>query len=339
MKRHVRHGTMHGALVWCLALCVGGSTASAQEHPGARAYERVCQACHGPRGSGDLAPQLVPMSYELDYVMAIVREGYGQMPPISSRELNDEDVARAVEYLRSVGENQVAQAAGYQGPRAAHGHPDLSGIWQVVNAASWNLEAHNAEDGLPAGLSVVVGDQIPYHPTAVAQKQENYENRLTADPVRQCFLPGVPRITYMPFPFQIIQTPDHVVMTYEFAHARRIIYTDGSPHPLPNDFWMGDSRGRWEGDTLVVDSTHFNDRTWFDAAGNFHSTSLHLVERYTPTSPYHITYEVTIEDPEVFTRPWTIRMPLYRRIEENLQLLDYDCVDFFLDELRSPSSP
>ena len=319
-----------------VALVAVLDAASAQEHPGARSYARVCQACHGPQGQGDLAPPLVPMPWETNYVMAIVREGYGQMPPISTREFDDQEVAQAVEYLRSVGETPAMQGGGYQGPRAADGHPDLSGIWQVINSASWNLEAHNAADGEPAGLSVVVGDTIPYQPWAATQQQENYENRLTADPMRQCFLAGVPRITYMPFPFQMIQTPDHMVITYELAHAVRIIYTDGSPHPLPNDFWMGDSRGRWDGDTFIVDTTHFNDRTWFDAAGNFHSTALHVVERYTPTSPHHMTYEATIEDPEVFTRPWTIRMPVYRRLEESLQLLDYDCVDFFLDELLSP---
>ena len=285
-----------------VALVAVLDAASAQEHPGARSYARVCQACHGPQGQGDLAPPLVPMPWETNYVMAIVREGYGQMPPISTRELDDQEVAQAVEYLRSVGETPAMQGGGYQGPRAADGHPDLSGIWQVINSASWNLEAHNAADGEPAGLSVVVGDTIPYQPWAATQQQENYENRLTADPMRQCFLAGVPRITYMPFPFQMIQTPDHMVITYELAHAVRIIYTDGSPHPLPNDFWMGDSRGRWDGDTFVVDTTHFNDRTWFDAAGNFHSTALHVVERYTPTSPHHMTYEATIEDPEVFTR-------------------------------------
>ena len=328
--------TMRVLLACGFAMFTALNVASAQEHPGARSYERVCQACHGPLGAGDLAPPLVPMPWETDYVMAIVREGYGQMPPISTRELNDQEVAQTVEYLRSVGEAPATQARGYQGPRAADGHPDLSGIWQVVNSASGNLEAHNAADGEPAGLSVVVGDKIPYQPWAATQKQENYENRLTADPVRQCFLPGVPRITYMPFPFRIIQTPHHMVITYELAHAVRIIYTDGSPHPLPNDFWMGDSPGHWNGDTFVVDTTHFNDRTWFDAAGNFHSTALHVVECYTPTSPNHISYEATIEDPEVFTRPWTIRMPLYRRMEENLQLLDYDCVDFFLDELLNP---
>ena len=328
--------TMRVVLACGVALVAVLDAASAQEHPGARSYARVCQACHGPQGQGDLAPALVPMPWETNYVLAIVREGYGQMPPISTRELDDQEVAQAVAYLRSVGETPAMQGGGYQGPRAADGHPDLSGIWQVINSASWNLEAHNAADGEPAGLSVVVGDTIPYQPWAATQQQENYEHRLTADPMRQCFLAGVPRITYMPFPFQMIQTPDHMVITYELAHAVRIVYTDGSPHPLPNDFWMGDSRGRWDGDTFIVDTTHFNDRTWFDAAGNFHSTALHVVERYTPTSPHHMTYEATIEDPEVFTRPWTIRMPVYRRLEESLQLLDYDCVDFFLDELLSP---
>ena len=225
----------------------------------------------------------------------------------------------------------AAQASVYQGPRTQAGQPDLSGIWQVLSTAAWNIQTHNAEEGVPAGLSVVVGDEIPYQPWAATQKQENYEDRMTADPVRQCYLPGVPRITYMPFPFQIVQTPTYVVITYEFAHTVRIIYTDGSPHPLPNDFWMGDSRGYWAGDTLVVDTTHFNDRTWFDAAGNFHSDALHVVERYTPTSPYHIKYEVTIEDPKVFTRPWQMSMPVYRRVEEGLQVLDYDCVDFIME--------
>ncbi len=200
----------------------------------------------------------------------------------------------------------------------------------MLSTAAWDIRPHNAQDGIPAGLGVVEGGGIPYQPWAAEQQQENYANRLTADPVRQCYLPGVPRVTYMPFPFRILQTPDHMVITYEFAHAVRIIYTDGSPHPLPNDFWMGDSRGHWDGDTLVVDTTHFNGRTWLDAAGNFHSEALHVVERYTPTTPYHIDYEVTLEDPNVFTRPWTMRMPLYRRVEERLQILDYDCVDHLL---------
>ena len=333
-------GTMRVTVACCISLSIGVHTAWAQPHPGETAYGKVCVTCHGPEGAGGLAPALAPMSYEADYVLAIVREGYGQMPPISARELSDEEVLQLVEYLRDPGAAPApvaassSQGSGYQGPRTDDGHPDLNGIWQSLNSASWNLEDHNAQDGIPAGLSVLVGGgKIPYTDAGLQKRQENYENRLTADPVRQCFLPGVPRITYMPFPFQIIQTPDHMVMSYEFAHTVRIIYTDGSPHPLPNDFWMGDSRGRWDGDTMVVDTIYFNDQTWFDAAGNHHSNELHVVERYMPTSENHIIYEATIEDPQVFTRPWTIRMPLYRRLEENLQILDYDCVDFFLDSL------
>jgi len=320
-------------LILGLTAVAGVHVVWAQEHPGAAAYQKVCRTCHGPEGRGDLAPPIASMAFDVDYVVAVVREGYGQMPPISTRELTDTEVAQVAEYLKSPAE---AQGSTYQGPRTSAGHPDLNGIWQVLSTAAWDIRAHNAQDGVPAGLSVVEGRDIPYQPWAVTKQQENYANRLTADPVRKCYLPGVPRITYMPFPFQILQTPNYVVMTYEFAHTVRIIYTDDSPHPLPNDFWMGDSRGHWEDDTLVVDTTHFNDRTWFDAAGNFHSDALHVVERYTPTNPYHVNYEVTIEDPEVFTRPWTIRMPLYRRVEEGLQLLDYDCVDFILQSLGSP---
>lgn len=341
MKTHSKKPTMRVVLACFISLSfVFGVHSAWAQHPGEAAYGKVCITCHGPQGLGGLAPALAPMTYEADYVLAIVREGYGQMPPISERELSNEEVAQLVEYLRdpsgAAAASSGGQSSGYDGPRTDEGHPDLSGIWQTLNAASWNLEAHNAEDGVPAGLSVVTGGTIPYKSSALPKRQENYDNRATADPVRQCFLPGVPRIMYMPFPFQIIQTPDHMVMTFEFAHAVRIIYTDGSDHPLPNDFWMGDSRGRWEGDTLVVDTSYFNDQTWFDASGNHHSSQLHVVERLTPTSENHINYEAMIEDPEVFTEPWTIEMPLYRRLEENLQILDYDCVDFFLDSLIEP---
>jgi hypothetical protein len=176
---------------------------------------------------------------------------------------------------------------------------------------------------------VVEGGTIPYKPEALAKRKENHEKRATADPLLRCYLPGVPRITYVPLPFEIVQTPKYVTIAYEFAHARRIIYTDGSPHVEALEFWMGDSRGRWEGDTLVVDSNSFNDKTWFDKAGNYHSDALHVVERYTPIDPQHITYEATIEDPKVFTRPWKLSLMLYRRLEAGLQLLDYDCVSFF----------
>ena len=337
--------------------------AAAQDHPGAGPYRQVCEFCHGTAGRGDIAPALVPFGFDAEYVQAVVREGYGQMPPISRRELGDDAVRQVAAYLEvltappaevateeaeageaGAGSEEAdveaaeaqTEAVEYDGPRTPEGQPDLNGIWQTLNSASWDIRAHNAQDGVPAGLGVVEGGAIPYQPWAAAQQQENYANRLTEDPARKCYLPGVPRITYMPFPFRILQTPDHVVITYEYQHAVRIIYTDGSPHPLPNDFWMGDSRGHWDGDTLVVDTTHFNGLTWFDAAGNFHSDQLHVVERYTPITPHHIDYEATIEDPEVFTRPWTMRMPLYRRLEDGLQLLDYDCVDFILQALTAP---
>ena len=327
------------ARAFVVALTLGlvmapAASAQSQDHPGADPYQRVCQLCHGAGARGDLAPALVPLGFDADYVLAVVREGYSQMPPISRRELSDDDVRQVVAYLESLSsETASAPALSYDGPRTAAGRPDLNGIWQVLSTAAWDIRAHNAQDGVPAGLGVVEGNDIPYQEWAATQQQANYASRMTADPVRKCYLPGVPRTTYMPFPFRILQTPDHVIMTYEFAHVVRIIYTDGSPHPLPNDFWMGDSRGHWDEDTLVVDTTHFNGQTWFDAAGNFHSDTLHVVERYTPTSSYHIDYEVTIEDPNVFTRPWTMRMPLYRRMEEGLQLLDYDCVDFILQSL------
>jgi hypothetical protein len=216
-------------------------------------------------------------------------------------------------------------------PRTADGTPDLSGIWQAVTAANWNIQAHSAEQGIPAGLGVVDGDEIPYQPWAAAQQRDNLENRATADPESKCYLPGVPRITYMPYPFQIFQTPTHVAVVYEYVHAVRRIFM-GSPHPDgPIEWFMGDSRGRWDGDTLVVDVIHFTDQTWFDRAGNFHSPALHVIERYTPISAHHIDYEVTIEDPDVFTRPWKMRMPLYRRLEENIRILEYECYTFGLE--------
>jgi hypothetical protein len=223
-------------------------------------------------------------------------------------------------------------------PRTADGRPDLSGVWQAVTTANWNLQAHAAERDVPAGLGVVEGDEIPYQPWAAAKKQENFKNRATADPESKCYLPGVPRITYMPYPFQILQTPKHVAILYEYVHAVRRIYID-SPRPDgPIEWYMGDSRGRWEGDTLVVDNVHFTDQTWFDRAGNFHSEALHVIERYTPISPHHIQYEVTIEDPKVFTRPWKMSMPLYRRMEKNIRVLEYECYTFGLEHtwLKAP---
>jgi len=228
-------------------------------------------------------------------------------------------------------------AEAYKAPRSADGKPNLNGIWQALNTANWDIQEHAAQSGavvalgaagaVPAGLSVVEGDEIPYLPAAAAKKKENFENRLTADPEIKCYLPGVPRATYMPYPFQIVQTPQYVLMAYEFAGATRTIYMDKTP-PNPVDSWMGHSVGHWEGDTLVVDVTRLNDQTWFDRAGNFHSDALHVVERYTPLSPDALTYEASIEDPKVFSRPWKMSMPLYRRLDKNVQLMEFKCVEF-----------
>jgi hypothetical protein len=230
-----------------------------------------------------------------------------------------------------------SQAEAQKAPRTADGKPDLNGLWQVLNTANWDLQEHAARPGLvvalgavgavPAGLGVVEGNEIPYLPEAAAKKKENFENRLTADPEIKCYLPGVPRATYMPYPFQIVQTPQHILMAYEYAGATRTIYMGKAP-PSPADSWMGHSVGRWEGDTLVVDVTSMNDQTWFDRAGNFHSDALHVVERYTPLSADALSYEVTIEDPKVFSRPWKMSMPLYRRLDKNAQLLEFKCVEF-----------
>jgi hypothetical protein len=236
--------------------------------------------------------------------------------------------------------------------RTADGKADLNGIWQALNTANWNLQDHPAGPGVevalggigavPPGRGVVEGNEIPYLPEATAQKKENFENRLIADPEVKCYLPGVPRATYLPYPFQIVQTPKYILMAYEYAGATRTIYIDKAP-PSPDDSWMGHSVGRFDGDTLVVDVTAQNDRTWLDRSGNFHSDALHVIERYTPLTPDALAYEATIEDSKVFSRPWKISMPLYRRLEQNAQLLEFKCVEF-VEELmyghlrRQPSN-
>jgi len=228
-------------------------------------------------------------------------------------------------------------AAGQALPRAADGKPDLSGIWQALNTANWNILAHAADGDMPAGLGVVEGDEIPYQPWAAAQQKENFANRAAADPESKCFLPGVPRATYMPYPFQIFQTPAHIAITYEYVHAVRRVFMTG-PHPGGIEWFMGDSRGRWEGDTLVVDVTQFTDQTWLDRSGNFHSAALHVVERYRPIDANHINYEATIDDPKVFTRPWKMSMVLYRRLDAGMRILENECYAFGLEHtwLRPP---
>jgi hypothetical protein len=226
-------------------------------------------------------------------------------------------------------QNPASTAEGQALPRTPEGRPDFSGFWQVLNTAAFDIQDHSARLGVPAGQGVVEGNEIPYQAWAAAKKAENFAARGSADPATKCYLPGVPRATYIPFPFQIVQEPAHVAILYEYVHGLRNIFLDNSPHPPGHiDWWMGDSRGHWESDTLVVDVTHFNNETWFDAAGNFHSEALHVVERYSFVDPDTINYQVMIEDPQVFTRPWNMSMLLYRHKEENFQLLDYECYAF-----------
>ena len=249
---------------------------------------------------------------------------------------------------------------GISSPRAVRtpdGHPNFSGIWQANNEAYWDLEAHEARAGavtqpgvypgyeyarvaaapvialgaaagVPASLGVVEGDgQIPYKPETAAIRKENREHWIDRDPELKCYLPGIPRAMYMPYPLQIVQSTNKIQMAFTFANAARTIHFDKVEGP-PDDTYMGHSVGHWEGDTLVVDVTAFNGKNWFDRAGNFHSASLHLTERFTAMTSDAIRYEVTIEDPETFTRPWRISMPLYRRLESNAQLMEYPCIEF-----------
>jgi len=232
---------------------------------------------------------------------------------------------------------QAPSAQAYRAPRTADGKPNLNGIWQALNEANWDLEPHAAAQGtvlalgaqfsIPPGTGVVDGGSIPYKPEALAKKKDNFANRLKLDPEVKCYMGGVPRSTYMPYPFQIIQGKDTIMIAYEFAGAVRVINM-GKPSEAPTDSWMGWSNGRWEGETLVIDVTGLNDQTWFDRAGNYHSDALHVVERYTPRSPDTLMYEATIEDPNVFSRPWKISMPLYRRAEKNAQIMEYKCPEF-----------
>lgn len=223
-------------------------------------------------------------------------------------------------------------ADSYKVPRTRAGVPNLQGIWEAYGTAAWDLEDHAASYQIPAGRGVVVGGKIPYQPWALKQRNENFRQRRMRDPVGKCYMAGVPRITYMPFPLQIFQNDGYVVILSEYDHTTRIIPTDGREHMQDVEFWMGDSRGHWDGDTLVVDVTDFIDQTWLDASGNFHSNELHVVERYTRISHDVINYEVTLEDPKVFTRPWKIKTDLHLREETGLQLLEYACYAYAEEE-------
>jgi hypothetical protein len=231
----------------------------------------------------------------------------------------------------------------YQAPRTSDGKPNISGVWQAMNTADWDLRAHAASQGpllslgaefsVPPGPGVIDGDGIiPYLPAAAEQQKKNFANRLTLDPEVKCYMGGVPRSMYMPYPFQIIQSSHAIMIAYEFAGAVRSIKMDKSTE-APADSWMGWSNGRWEGDTLVVTVTGLNDQTWFDRAGDFHSDALKVTERFTPRSADTLMYEATIEDSKTFSRPWKISMPLYRHVEKNARIMEYKCPEFAEDVL------
>jgi hypothetical protein len=263
--------------------------------------------------------------------------------------------AAAVSAVISISVTRTAGQAA-RPARTADGKPNFNGVWQALNEANWDLQAHEARAGMvmqkgvydyeyakvpaapvlalgaaagvPGSLGVVQGDgQIPYKPEAAVIKQQNNENWIDRDPELKCYLPGIPRAMYMPYPFAIVQGTNKIHMTFAFSNAGRVIHL-GKVEGPPDDTYMGHSVGHWEKDTLVVEVTNFNGKNWFDRAGNFHSDALHLVERYSPIGPDAIRYEATIEDPKVFTRTWTIAMPLYRRLEPNATVIDYPCMEF-----------
>jgi hypothetical protein len=221
-------------------------------------------------------------------------------------------------------QTSTATNPAYKPPRTPEGQPDLQGIWQVRNTANWDVQSHGSAYRIPAGFGVVVGEEIPYQPWAAAKKQENFKTRLTEDPVEKCYMAGVPRTMYLPYPVQILQTPEGVVIVSSYVHTSRWIPTVALPRIDGYESWMGDPRGRWEGNTLVVESAGFNGQTWFDHSGNFHSDALKLTERFTRIASDAISYEVTIDDPKVFTRPWQMRMPLYLH-KDTPRVLEDEC--------------
>ena len=212
-------------------------------------------------------------------------------------------------------------------PRTRDGKPDLSGIWQGRTLADWNIIRHRADYGAPGGPGIVEGDKIPYQEWALKKRADLAKSLLNdpqSNPSTRCQLPGVPRITYMPYAFEIVQTPAAIHAIYEYQHAWRTLRMDGSPHTSGSESYDGDSLAHWDGDTLVVDVRGLNGQTWLDMAGDFHSDQLHVVERYTPIDSNILLYEATLEDPKVYTAPWKLRLPLYRQTR-NFELLEYEC--------------
>ena len=222
--------------------------------------------------------------------------------------------------------------------------PNFQGIWQTLDTAHYDLEPHAASYGVRAGVGNVVDPadgKIPYRPEALAKRQENFKNRLTEDPHQKCWKPGTPHFVYLPYPFQILQTPTQITMVSEYVHNVRILYLNRKTHYAEGevDFWNGDSVARWDGDTLVTDVANFGGQAWLDRAGNHHSEQLKVVERFTMIDADHIRYEATLTDPKTYTRPWTLRVLLYRRKEPNLRIMEYECHAYADNSLKEPALP
>lgn len=222
-------------------------------------------------------------------------------------------------------------------PRMSDGKPNMTGLWQAMGTADWDIEAHSASAGpfyqlgaigaTPPGQGIVEGGEIPYKPAALEQKKKNFANRMKDDPEVKCYMPGIPRATYMPYPFQIIQSNKDVLFAYEYATTNRVVNM-GKPVEAATDTWMGTANGHWEKDTLVVDNTGFNGNAWLDRAGDYTTDSLHVVERYTMIDPNTIDYEATLDDMQIYTKPWKVHTLLYRNRAKDARLLEFKCVEF-----------
>jgi hypothetical protein len=287
------------------------------------------------------------------------------MPSRFARSLPTIGVLAVIVALVVAATQLTGQSAG-ELPRMPDGRPNLSGIWQAMNTAYWDLEGQGgapapkegfelgAVGAIPPGPGVVVDGRIPYTPEARARRDEHRKNWPKLDPEVRCYLPGIPRATYLPYPFQIFQHEDRVVFTYQYSYARRIVNM-GAPVEAPIDTWMGWQNGRWDGNTLVIENTAFIDPpvlrpgepaigSWLDRTGNFHTSALKVTERFTPIDATHLHYEATLDDPNVYTRPWTISMPLYKRIEPDATVLEFKCPEY-VEELywgpyrKQPAQP
>jgi hypothetical protein len=235
------------------------------------------------------------------------------------------------------GHSQTQAKTTSQIPRMPDGKPNFTGLWQALGTANWDIRDHSAQAGslyqlgaigaVPAGQGIVDGGEIPYTPAAAAQQKDNFKNRMKLDPEVKCYMPGIPRANYMPFPFQIVQSQRDLAFAYEYATANRVVnmgkFKEGAV-----DTWMGTSNGHWEGDTLVIDVSGLNGSSWFDRSGNFETDTTHVVERWMLADADHINYEATIDDKAIYTRPWKISTVFYRRKEKGAQLNEFKCVEF-----------